>query len=159
MNTMFMDAEDVGLYPASCKNAWTAAIKEAMQNLGLRDDPEQEEWEQMGPLANPTPTNAKNKGISVRKKGRVQESRNGNKGRGTATEAANGQTQRNNSGEDASNNSEMQVIGESVSEAIREMETKAAEQQGSEVEMDGVNADGGAKEMIDTEGQQQQQQQ
>jgi hypothetical protein len=39
-----------------------------MANLGMRDDPGQEGWEKMGPLADVTPANAKNKGAADRKK-------------------------------------------------------------------------------------------
>ncbi len=34
-NAQFLDAEDVGPYPASCRNAWNAAREEVMKNLRL----------------------------------------------------------------------------------------------------------------------------
>ena len=49
-----------------------------MENLGLRDDPEQEGWEKMGSLADPTPANAKNRGAAYRKRKRREESGMGN---------------------------------------------------------------------------------
>ena len=33
-----------------------------MRNYGLREGSEQEEWQKLGPVAQPTPTNEKNKG-------------------------------------------------------------------------------------------------
>jgi hypothetical protein len=53
--------------------AWKSTRDEAMHNLGLRDDPEQEGWERMGPLADPTPTNARNRGASERRRRRGDE--------------------------------------------------------------------------------------
>ena len=64
---MSQNATDVGPYLEACRNAWTAARNEAMANLGMRDDPEQEGWEKLGPLADPGPANAKNRGAAVRK--------------------------------------------------------------------------------------------
>ena len=60
----FMNATDVGPYPDACMTAWTAAREEGMANLGVREDPEQEGWAKMGPLADPTPANAKNRGVA-----------------------------------------------------------------------------------------------
>ena len=42
MNAQFLNATDVGPYPDECKNAWTATREEAMANLEVREDPEQE---------------------------------------------------------------------------------------------------------------------
>jgi hypothetical protein len=56
-----------------------------MANLGIRDDPEQEGWEKMGPMGDPTPTNAKNRGVADKKKRRGEENRHGNEGRDTST--------------------------------------------------------------------------
>ncbi len=62
--------------------------EEAMMILGLRDDPEQEGWEKMGPLADPTPANAKNRGAADKKKGRGLETRQGDEGMETTTTTA-----------------------------------------------------------------------
>ena len=59
-NAQSLKARDVGPYPKACMNAWTSARDEAITNLGMRDYPEQEGWEKMGTLADPTPANAKN---------------------------------------------------------------------------------------------------
>jgi len=42
MNAQFMSATNVGPYPGECTRAWKSARDEAMQNMGMRDDPEQE---------------------------------------------------------------------------------------------------------------------
>ena len=41
-NALFLEARDMGPYPESRKNSWTAAREEAPVNLGMRDDPEHE---------------------------------------------------------------------------------------------------------------------
>ncbi len=42
MNAQFLNATDVGPYPEACKKAWTGAREEAMSNMGMRDNPDQE---------------------------------------------------------------------------------------------------------------------
>ena len=41
-NALFLNATDVGPYPEACTNPWTATREEAMANLEVREDPEQE---------------------------------------------------------------------------------------------------------------------
>ena len=73
-----LDFKPLDRVQVQCMEAWTAARDEAMKNLGLRDDPEQEGWEKMGPLADPTPANAKNRGAADRKKRRREQNERGN---------------------------------------------------------------------------------
>ena len=51
--------------------AWTQVGREAMENYGLTEGSDQEEWGKMGPLAEPTPANAKNKGAADRRRRRT----------------------------------------------------------------------------------------
>jgi hypothetical protein len=74
-NAQFLNATNVGPYPDECTRARKATRNEALQNLGLRDDPDQEGWEKMEPLADPTPTNAKNRGATDKRRRRGDESR------------------------------------------------------------------------------------
>ncbi len=74
-NAQFLGATNVGPFPGACMRAWKETRDEAIQNLGLRDDPEQEGWEKMGPLADPTPTNARNRGAAERRRRRGDETR------------------------------------------------------------------------------------
>ena len=93
-----------------------------MENLGLRDDPEKEGWEKMGPLADPTPANAKNRGAAGRKQRRRDENGRGNE---EATEQRTPASLRaKGSGDDAEEaaRSEMEGIRIAVAEAIHELE-------------------------------------
>jgi hypothetical protein len=77
-NARFLNATDVGPYPGECMKAWKAPRDQAMETIRLRDDPKQEGWEKMGPLADPTPPNAKNRGAADRKKRRREQNERGN---------------------------------------------------------------------------------
>ena len=43
-NAQFLNATDVGPYPGECVRAWKATRDEALENLGMRDDPDKEGW-------------------------------------------------------------------------------------------------------------------
>ena len=75
MNAQFPEATDVGPYPEECRKAWTTTRSATMENLGMKDDPEQEGREKMGQLAQPTPAGAMNMGAAERKKRRGEENR------------------------------------------------------------------------------------
>jgi hypothetical protein len=136
-NERFLLATDVGPYPEECMKAWTVAREEAMENLGMRDDPEQEGWEKMGPLADPTPANAKNRGAADRKSRRREE-------RGRESGEVNGQqtqtdprAQGEGINEGETDGSEMEGIREAVAEAIQEEEREYQQRTNREQEEDG----------------------
>ena len=54
--------ENIGPFPEATKEAWTQITKEAMEDYGLTDNFDQEERGKLGPLAEPTPADAKNRG-------------------------------------------------------------------------------------------------
>ena len=54
--------ENIWPFLEASKEAWTQIRKEAMENYGLTERSDQEEWGKLGPLAEPTPTNAKKQG-------------------------------------------------------------------------------------------------
>jgi hypothetical protein len=56
-NEQFLRARNIGPFLESIGRAWTHIRTEAMQNHGLREGSEQEEWQRLGPLAQPTPAN------------------------------------------------------------------------------------------------------
>ena len=64
---------NIGPYPEAVRKAWKHIKTEAMQNHGLREGSEQEEWLRLGPLAEPTPANAKNRGAAKRRRRRGDE--------------------------------------------------------------------------------------
>ncbi len=70
-NAQFLSATNVGPYPGACMRAWKSTRDEAMRNLGLRNDSEQDGWKKIGPLAHPTLANARNRssGEKEKKKG------------------------------------------------------------------------------------------
>jgi hypothetical protein len=65
-NDKFVGAENIGPFPEVCKEAWIHIRKEAMENYGLTEGSGQEEWGKLGPLVEPTPTNAKYRGAADR---------------------------------------------------------------------------------------------
>ena len=66
-NEQFLRARNIGPFPESIGKAWTHIRTEVMQNHGLREGSEQEEWQRLGPLAQPTPANTKNRGAAHRR--------------------------------------------------------------------------------------------
>jgi len=74
-NAQFLNATDVGPYLSECTRACKATRDEAIQNLGIKDDPDQKGWDKMGPLADPKPANEKNRGAVDRNKRRGEENR------------------------------------------------------------------------------------
>ena len=93
-----------------------------MQNLGLRDDPDQEGLEKMGPLADPTLANAKNRGAASRRRRRGDENRGTDEGMNE--EHVQSAARMGRSREEAVNmeSSDMEEIWEAVAEVIQEME-------------------------------------
>ncbi len=118
----FPNATNVGPYPGECKRAWKAARDEAMQNLGMRDDPDKEGWEKMGLLADPTPTNAKNRGAADRRRRRGEVNMRADEEINEAHAPPAARTE--GSGEEATNveSSDMEDIRDTVAEVIHEME-------------------------------------
>jgi hypothetical protein len=89
-----------------------------MQNHGLREGSEQEEWQRLGPLAQPTPANTKNRGATNRRGRRRDEERGTDRngeGRRDAEEQECGREQR---GEGDNENVGTQELGEAMAEAI-----------------------------------------
>jgi hypothetical protein len=56
-----MGAENIGPFPKASKEAWTLIRKDAMENYGLTEGSDHEEWGKFGPLAEATLANAKNR--------------------------------------------------------------------------------------------------
>ena len=85
-----------------------------MQNLGMRDDPDQEGWEKMVPMADHTPANARNRGAADRRRRRGDENRGADEGINEAQAPPAPRT--NGSGEEALNmeSSDMEDIRDAV---------------------------------------------
>jgi hypothetical protein len=100
-----------------------------MQNRGVRDDPDQEGWDKMGPLADPTPANAKNRGASNMKKRRGEENRGG--GEDLNATHAPPSTRVGENGEEATTpaSNEMEDVRDAMAEAIQEMEMETTQQE------------------------------
>jgi hypothetical protein len=71
----FLGAENIGPFPEATWEAWTKIGKEAMGNYGPVERSDQEEWGKLGPLAEATPANAKNRGASNKRRRRREEGR------------------------------------------------------------------------------------
>jgi hypothetical protein len=63
-NKQFLKATEVGPYPMGIPNSWTKTREEATNNYGIEGSAE---WDKLGPLAEPTPASARNKGAVERK--------------------------------------------------------------------------------------------
>jgi len=120
-NAQFLSVTNVGPYPDECTRAWKATREEALQNLGLRDDPDQKGWEKMGPLADPTPANAKNRGAADRRR-RGDETRGVDEGINEAHVPPAARTERSREEAVIIKSCVMDEIREAVAEAIHEME-------------------------------------
>jgi hypothetical protein len=56
----------VGPFPEACGKAWRHIREEVMENYELREGSRQEEWGKIGPIKDPTPADAKNRGAEDR---------------------------------------------------------------------------------------------
>jgi hypothetical protein len=108
-----------------------------MENLGLRDDPEQEGWEKMGPLADPTPANAKNRGAAYRKRRRRDENGRDNEAVNERQTTEVPRAQEEGIIEGGTEDIEMDGIREAVAEAIYEEERDNGQQANREQEEEG----------------------
>jgi len=121
-NAQFLNATNVGPIPDECTRTWKAARDEALQNSGLRDDPDQEGWEKMGPLADPTPANEKNRGVAGRRRRRGDEDRGADEGINEAHVPPAARTERSGEEGVVMESSDMDEIREAFAEVIQEME-------------------------------------
>ena len=71
-NEKFLGAKNIGPSPEACREAWAQIKMEAMENCDLTEGEEQEEWGKLGPLAESTPANAKNRGAADRRRRRTE---------------------------------------------------------------------------------------
>jgi len=74
-NETFLQAKNVGPFPEACGKAWRHIREEVMENYELREGSRQEEWGKIGPLKDPTPANARNRGAADRKRGGASRTR------------------------------------------------------------------------------------
>ena len=128
-NAQFLEATDVGPYPEECGKAWIAVRNEAMENLGMRDDAEQDGWEKMGQLAEPTPADAMNTGATKRKRRRGEENKTEYEGGNSPNAIEEVREEGRREGPETEAHSEMEEIREAVAEAILKMETNASHQE------------------------------
>jgi hypothetical protein len=72
-NTMFLEATGVGPFPREMQQAWTKMRQEAIENYGLVEEEDRDEWGRLGPVMEPTPATIRNRGAAERKaRGRVE---------------------------------------------------------------------------------------
>ncbi len=55
------------------QQAWSRIRDEAIANHGIEEEEGTEQWDRLGPLAEPTPATARNKGAAERRKERRME--------------------------------------------------------------------------------------
>jgi len=147
MNAQFLNATNVGPYPDECTRAWKAARDEALHNLGLRDDPDQEGWEKMGPLADPTPANAKNRGAADMRRRCGDEHMGVDEGINEAHVPPVARTERSREEAVIMESSDMDEIREAIAKVIQEMEvnTRQRDQHGEGGNIRGEAARGRAE--------------
>ena len=116
-----MEAVNIGPFLEACMEAWAKVRREAMENYGSTEGSDQEKWGKMGPLAEPTPTNAKNKGAADMRR------RTGH-GRDTGLSEGGGNAHEEQVDEDrqdkgeGNEESETREVRRAMAEAISEME-------------------------------------
>jgi len=99
----------------------------AMENCGLREGSDQEEWGKLGPLAEPTPSNAKNKGAADRRRRRREHGRDTGTSEG-GDNAHEGHEENDSQGRgEGSDESETEEVRRAMSETIWEMEREDEE--------------------------------
>ncbi len=98
-----------------------------MDNYGLTERSEQEEWVKLGPLAEPTPADKKNRGAADRRRGRRDGGREARKREevSNARERQNGNDEQERREEDE--DSEMEDMRRAMAKAIREIEREEEE--------------------------------
>jgi hypothetical protein len=124
-------ARNIGPYPEAVRKAWTHIKAEAMQNYGLREGSKHEEWGRLGPLAEPTPANAKNKGEANRRSRRRDEQRETGRSGEESREREEQEGYDEQGGRVDNEAMETQEAREAMAEAIREMEREEEETGGS----------------------------
>jgi len=100
---------------------------EAIKNYGLREGSEQEQWGQLGPLAEPTPSNAKNRGAADRRRRQRGHGNNmARSGRGDTANEGEGDNEGQGRGK-GSDESETEEDRRAMAEAVWEMEREDEE--------------------------------
>ena len=63
-NERFLEATGIGPFPREMQQAWTKMRQEAIENYGLVEGEDQEDWGRLGPLLEPTPATVGNRGAA-----------------------------------------------------------------------------------------------
>ena len=80
MNSGCLQATDMGPYPREVQYAWRHASLDATHNLGLNLLSSPDEWGKLGPLANETPAEVRNRGAAERKRPKRHNNDGGRRG-------------------------------------------------------------------------------
>jgi hypothetical protein len=117
-----MEADNIGPFLEATREAWAQIKKEAMENYGLTDSSDHEEWVKLGPLTEATPANEKNRGVAnMRRPRRDEGEETGRNGEGSrACEGQEGREEQG--GRERSEDSETEEVRRAMAEAIKEME-------------------------------------
>jgi hypothetical protein len=100
---------------------------EAMENYGLTDNPDQEEFGKLGPLTEATPASAKKRGATNERRPRRNEGEETGRN-GEGSRAGEGQEGREEQGGGEGNeDSETEEVRRAMAEAIRDMERNEEE--------------------------------
>jgi hypothetical protein len=66
-NERFLGATEIGPFLKEMQQAWTKMRQETIENYGLVEGDDQEEWSRLGPLMEPRPATVRNRGAAERK--------------------------------------------------------------------------------------------
>jgi hypothetical protein len=58
-NERFLVSTEIGPFPREMQQAWSKMREEAIENYGLVEGEDHEEWSRLGPMMEPTPTAVK----------------------------------------------------------------------------------------------------
>ena len=135
-NERFLVAMEIGPFPREIQQAWTKMRQEAIENYGMVEGEDQEEFSRLGPLMEPTPATVKNRGAAERKTRRRVEAymtAPENQGQTEVTAQPIGTEQRDEDQREEDMDELMEAVAKALSQAERDaLESQAAREAAGE---------------------------
>jgi hypothetical protein len=123
-NERFLEATGIGPFPREMQQTWTKMRQEAIENYGLVEGEDQEEWNRLGPMMEPTPAAVRNRGAAERKTRRRVEAYMATPENRRQSEAT-AQPQRSEQRDEEQREEDMDELMEAVAEALSQTERDA----------------------------------